>query len=82
LEEIAKIALVKGIDISKEVEKSLQTALKLPKDASTSMHLDFQRGRKTELEALSGYLVEEARKMGVALPGITKIYKELKSRCE
>ena len=80
LEEIAKVAAAKGIDIQKEVEKSLQTALSLPKDASTSMHLDFQNKKQTELEALSGYLVKEARKYGVELPHLRKIYEELAKR--
>ena len=80
LEEIAALAKAKGIDIDKEVSKSLQTALSLPHDASTSMHLDFQNKKQTELEALSGYLVKEARKVGVELPHITKIYKELAQR--
>ena len=80
LEEIAAVAKAKGIDIDKEVEKSLQTALSLPHDASTSMHLDFQNKKQTELEALSGYLVKEARKVGVELPHITKIYEELSKR--
>ena len=80
LEEIAAVAKAKGIDIDKEVQKSLQTALSLPRDASTSMHLDFQNKKQTELEALSGYLVKEAREVGVELPYITKIYKELAQR--
>ncbi len=80
LEEIAAVSKAKGIDIDKEVEKSLQTALSLPHDASTSMHLDFQNKKQTELEALSGYLVKEARKVGVELPHLTKIYEELSKR--
>ena len=80
LEEIAAIAKEKGIDIDKEVEKSLKTASVLPKEASTSMHLDFQNKKKTELEALSGYLVEEARKVGVESPLLSAIYEELRKR--
>ncbi len=80
LEEIAALAKAKGIDIDKEVGKALQTALSLPHDASTSMHLDFQNKKQTELEALSGYLVKEARKVGVELPLLTKIYEELEKR--
>ena len=80
LEEIASLAKAKGIDIEKEVEKSLKTASSLPKEASTSMHLDFQNKKKTELEALSGYLVKEASKVGVELPLLNEIYKELQKR--
>ncbi len=80
LEEIASLAAAKGIDIQKEVEKSLQTALSLPEDASTSMHLDFQNKKQTELEALSGYLVKEAKEYGVELPHINRMYEELVKR--
>ena len=80
LEEIAMVAKYKGIDIKKEVEKSLQTASKLPKDASTSMHKDFLNKKKTELESLTGYLVHEAKESGIELPCIAKMYEELKKR--
>jgi len=72
LEEIAAFAKEKqGIDISDEVQKSLQTAEKVPYDSSTSMALDFKNGKKTELENLSGY---------VQKPFMQKLYNELKKR--
>ena len=72
LEEIAAFAKEKqGIDISDEVQKSLQTAAKVPYDSSTSMALDFKNGKKTELENLSGY---------VQKPFMQKLYNELKKR--
>jgi 2-dehydropantoate 2-reductase len=78
--EIAKIAKAKGIDIDEEVEKSLKTASSLPKDASTSMHKDFKNSKKTELEALSGYLVNEAKRLNINIPQISKIYAKLKMK--
>jgi len=72
LEEIAEFAKeTQGIEISDEVDKSLQTAEKVPYDSSTSMWLDFQKGKKTELENLSGY---------VQKPFMQKLYNELKMR--
>jgi len=72
LEEIAAFAKEKqAIDISDEVQKSLQTAAKVPYDSSTSMALDFKNGKKTELENLSGY---------VQKPFMQKLYNELKKR--
>ena len=69
LEEIAAFAKEKeGIDISDEVQKALDTASKVPYESSTSMHLDFQKGKKTELENLSGY---------VKKPLMQELYKEL-----
>lgn len=72
LEEIAVFAKeTKNIDIFDEVENSLATAGKVPYNSSTSMHLDFKNGKKTELENLSGY---------VQKPFMQKLYNELKKR--
>ena len=71
LQEIAAFAKEKeGIDIDDEVQKALDTASKVPYNSSTSMSLDFQNGKKTELENLSGY---------VKKPLMQKFYKELKN---
>ncbi len=80
LEEIALVAKYEGIDITKEIEKSLQTASKLPKSATTSMHLDFQKKKQTELQSLSATLIDLASKHHLQLPHLEKIYKALKER--
>ena len=74
LREIAAVAKEEGVDIDEEVQKSLDVASKLPKDASSSMHLDFQNGKKSELESLSGFI---AKKEGVDTPLMEKIYRAL-----
>ncbi|MBU1216512.1 2-dehydropantoate 2-reductase [bacterium] len=78
LNEIASVAEAKGVDVFDEVQKSLETASKLPKDASTSMHLDFQNKKRNELQTLSGYIVEEAQKLKVQTPLMQKIYEALR----
>jgi len=80
LEEIADVAKALGINIESEVEKSLQTASKLPPKASTSMHLDRSKKRECEIETLSNYVIKMADKQGVEVPLIKKMYKELKER--
>lgn len=75
--EIADIAKAKGIDIFDEIPKALETASKLPEDASTSMHLDFQNQKHDELKTLSGYIVDEGRKLKVETPLMKKMYEEL-----
>jgi len=80
LEEIVSIAKAKSIDIQNEIQKALEIAASLPKDASTSMHLDFQNHHKTELETLSGYIVHEAKQLGVEVPLMAKFYSVLKER--
>ncbi|UCN00465.1 2-dehydropantoate 2-reductase [Sulfurimonas sp. SWIR-19] len=72
LTEIAEFAKEKeGIDLFDEVQKSLDTAVKVPYDSSTSMALDFKNAHKTELKSLSGY---------VQKPFMQKLYNELKKR--
>ncbi|MCD6259436.1 MAG: 2-dehydropantoate 2-reductase [Helicobacteraceae bacterium] len=77
LKEINSVAKAKGIDISAEVQKALETAASLPYDASTSMHLDFQNHKKTELEALSGYILKEAQRYQIATPLMQRCYERL-----
>jgi len=80
LQEIACVAKAKNINIDDEIDKALKTASSLPQDASTSMHLDFQHRRESELQTLSGYIGEEAKKMGLTLPLMQKFYEGLKER--
>jgi len=76
LQEIAAVAKSRGVMIEDEVQKALDTASKLPVDASTSMHLDFQNKKVTELESLSGYIAKEK---SVKTPLMEKMYKELRT---
>ncbi len=80
LQEIADVAEAKGIHIKDEVEKALKTASSLPEDASSSMHLDFQNGSKTELETLCGYIVREGERLRLPTPMMAKIYGVLKTK--
>ncbi len=80
LREIASVAKAKGIDIDMEMDKALKTASSLPKGSSTSMHLDFQHHRKTELDALSKYVVDEAKRLHIDVPLMQDIYTVLSSR--
>jgi len=80
LNEIASVAKAKGIHLENEIPKALKTASSLPDDASTSMHLDFQHHRKTELDTLTGYIVNEAKRLHIEVPVMRMIYDELKKR--
>ena len=77
LKEIAEVAFTQGVNISTEVQNSLEVAKNLPKDASTSMHLDFTNKKRDELESLSGYIIREAKKGGVDVPLMRKMYEKL-----
>ena len=79
--EIKSVADKKGINIDKDViEKILKRVVTLPYESKTSMQLDYEKGKKTEVEALCGYIVKEAKKLGINTPLMKKYYQSLKSR--
>ena len=80
LEELSILAKAKSIPLDPgTAEKTLQKARLLPDDATTSMHRDMMKNKPTEVEALTGYVVKEARLLGLELPLYEKMYSRLKS---
>ncbi len=79
LEEIKKVANAKGIFLNNEnIEKVILQAKKIPYGSKTSMQLDFEKGKKTEIEALCGHIVKEAENLDISVPVMKKIYTKLK----
>ncbi len=79
LEEIKKVANEKGIPLNNDnIEKIILQAKKIPYNSKTSMQLDYEKGKKTEIEALCGYIVKEAKKFSLSTPVMNKIYLKLK----
>ena len=80
LNEIVSLANKKGIPLNEEnIKNVLKQAQNIPFDSKTSMQLDFERGKKSEIEALGGYLVKEAQKLNTKTPLIERIYEKLKA---
>jgi 2-dehydropantoate 2-reductase len=77
LEEISLVANAIGIDVNAEIEKSLETAFKVPYDSSTSMYLDFKNSKRDELDSLSGYIVKKAQEFSLEVPLMKKMYEKL-----
>jgi len=78
LNEIKSVANKKGIPIEeKNVQNVIDRAKKLPYNSKMSMQLDFEKGKKTEVETLCGFIVKEGEKVGVKTPVMKKIYEKL-----
>ncbi len=76
--EIKEVANKKGVSLNeKNIENILDKAQKIPYNSKMSMQLDFEKGRKTEIETLCGYIVREGEKVGVSTPLMKKIYNKL-----
>ena len=81
LEEIKSVANALHVNIGeKEIQKSIKQVQNIPYDSKTSMQIDFENRNKTELESLTGYIVKEAKKLGVEVKSMKMMYEELSKK--
>ena len=76
--ELQSVAEAKGIRFPDNyVFTSIESQKMMPNHSTTSMHSDFQKGHRTEVETLTGYVVRAARESGIEVPTYTLMYKGL-----
>ena len=79
--ELIKVAYAEGIvPENSEIEKLIYQFEKLPVGTTTSMHRDFQTGKNTEVDSLTGIVLKLGRKHGISTPTYKKVYEELKEK--
>ena len=79
--EIKQIARAKKINISESaIQQKFDKLSSLPFEATSSMHTDFAKGNRAEIESLVGFVVREAKKLDVKVPVYEKIYSELSQK--
>ncbi len=79
--EVSNLAKAKNIKVNENIEQiTLEKVNKTPPSSTSSMHADFAKKGKTELETLTGYVVQEAKLLNVATPNYEELYNELKKR--
>lgn len=79
IEEIKLVAFAKNIVMNPAIKESVFTRLQsLPFEATSSMHSDFKNKKsKTELAALTGYVVEQGRNLNIETPTYNRMFDEL-----
>lgn len=78
MEEIAALALANGVPLPPDcVEKGLATIARFPSATKSSMQLDYEKGRRTEVELFIGYAVRAGRAFGVPTPLHNGLYAAL-----
>jgi len=79
IEEVKNLSLAKGVTISNDISgKTLNTMKSMPYEVTSSMHRDYLNQKpQTEVESLTGYIVGEAEKLGIAAPTYQKLYEGL-----
>ncbi|WP_457597285.1 ketopantoate reductase family protein [Hydrogenimonas sp.] len=79
LAEVAAVGRAEGAKLGQEeIDNVFRQIEKLPYDAPTSMWLDFRAHRPTELETLTGYVVERAKAHDLEVPVMARCYEALK----
>ena len=81
LEELLLVANAEGAEIEHTViDKVIHQLEKLPFETTASMHSDFKAGKNTEVQGLTGAVIQLAKKHTIATPTYEQVYAELISR--
>lgn len=81
IKEVTTLARAKKINVAEDIEETTLNRIKLaPPDSTSSMHSDFKKKGKTELETLTGYVVRESKSLNLATPVYERLYEELRKR--
>jgi 2-dehydropantoate 2-reductase len=79
IDEVVSVARAMGIALAADISERTLAALKgFPAGMYASMANDLMRGRRLELESLSGYIVRKGKELGVATPVHAMAYACLK----
>ena len=78
--EVEAVARAEGVPIAADVITRMAAYLDaLPPDTRSSLLIDLQQGKPTEVEALQGEVVRRGRAHGVPTPGMTALYAALRA---
>ena len=81
LKEIEAVARAKNVGFPPDVVKqTMDKVAAFPHGTKTSLQRDFEKGSQTELEVITGYVLNTGKELGVPTPLTEKIYKELSKR--
>ena len=83
--EAASVGRAKGVALTDEhIQEVIHKFRHVHADnATSSLQRDFQICKKqTELETVSGYIVQEAKRLGVSIPLSEEMYQGLKAKAE
>ena len=81
LNELLLVAQAENIDVDSSVIDDVVRQLEaLPFETTSSMHTDFNARKNTELQTLTGIVVDLAQKHNIKVPIYDEVYEELKQK--
>lgn len=78
-EEIAMLMRALNIQGVQDLAPRLTQVIDATAANYSSMHQDVTHGRKTEIDYINGYLVNEAKRLGLSLPCHVSLYQAIKA---
>jgi len=79
LKETENIAKFQKVELSKDIfQKSLDKIALFPSETKSSLQMDFEKKKNTELDIFAGYIVNYAKEHGIDVPVHEKVYKVLR----
>jgi len=83
LTEVKNVADAAGISLPENIVQKLWERMhSLAYETTSSMHDDFQRGHKTELDSLTGYVVKLGKELKVSTPYYEKMLIGLREKAK
>lgn len=83
MREIQALAALKGVSLPADiVEISLAKGVAFPPDTKSSMQLDCEKGRRTEIETFLGFVVREGDRLGCDVHLTRGVYDALRMRAD
>lgn len=78
MQEVAAVGIAQGVAISDEmIRAALAKNSEFPYETKTSLQMDFESGRKIEIDIFTGYIVRKGRQLGIATPLHDRVYAKL-----
>ena len=83
MREIRALSELKGIGLPPDiVELSMAKGVAFPPDTKSSMQLDCEKGRRTEIETFLGFVVREGERLGTDVHLTRGVYDALRMRSD
>ena len=83
IHEIVAVAGAKNIELPKNMSDiTIEKARSFEPSTKTSMQVDHENGRQTELDSLISYICREGKAKNIPMPAYEKVYDGLKAICK
>jgi len=80
IEEVKSIADARKIDLPEDiVDKTLESIGRFAYDTKTSMQVDRERGKDTEIDIFTKYIIKSGKELDIPTPLHNEIYSQLKT---